>query len=223
MRSIAVVPASLVVAALVVIGAVVLMHAATPADHDPARLLATAAASAEPSGAVGADLIPLDPVTPPVEADGECAYWHATIDRVPMTMEQLAGASSAVVRAVVEDIGGAQWNTSDRNPPRDMEPAWWHVMRLVRLKPIEALIGEPGTTTVWVPGGTIGCLTFVVQGFEIDVGREYLFFLFDKEPSSAIEGTLQARQYWPIEGDAVSSPLEGKLPFEVVEERLAGS
>lgn len=141
-----------------------------------------------------------------------------------LSVQQWASASTAVVSGTVEEIGDAQWNTPDGKAPVNQPAAYWDVMRLIRLAPVDTLKGQLSSTTAWVPGGTIGCLTFVVEGYDVEVGQEYLFFMRDIDPDTGLQGTSRARLIWPIREDGtVSTPIDGRLSVVEIAERIAGS
>ena len=172
-----------------------------------------------------ADAIALDPVTPPEEpAPDDCAIWYGTTDRIALSVEQWASASTSVVRATVEDIGDTQWNTADGKAPASRKAESSDLMRLVKLAPSDTLKGQLSSTIAWIPGGTIGCLTYLMDEYAVKVGQEYLFFMRDLDPATGLKGTLRARLMWPIQADGtVSTPAEGRLSIVEIAKRIAGT
>lgn len=172
-----------------------------------------------------AAVTPLDPATPPESpSPDDCAIWQGTTDRLALSLEQWAAASTSVVRATVADIGDAQWNTIDGRAPAGRQPQPADFMRLIKLAPAETMKGELSSTIAWIPGGTIGCLTFNIDEYSVEIGQEYLFFMRDLDPATGLQGTIRARLLWPIEADGrVTTPSDGKLSVAEIAARVAGA
>jgi hypothetical protein len=224
-------PSGLLVGILIAAGVLVLGQTAGPAEGVREKESSSGprggGAATVPASAAAppvADAIALDPVTPPEEpAPDDCAIWYGTIDRFALSLEQWAAASTSVVRATVEDIGDTQWNTADGKAPAGRKAESSDLMRLIQLAPGDTLKGQLSSTIAWIPGGTIGCLTYLIDEYAVTVGQEYLFFMRDLDPATGLKGALRARLMWPIEADGtVSTPAEGRLSIVEIAKRIVG-
>lgn len=220
-------PLTLVVATAFVVAALV---SRPSLDQKPESAVAqqpsakTSIGAPAPSLGPGAGAIQLDPASPPQEpSEDQCAFWQTTIDRMGLSVEQWAAASTAVLHGTVEDIGEAQWNTRDGKPPIGEKPiAYSDLLRLIRIAPAESLKGQLSSDVLWIPGGTIGCVTFIAEGFDLEVGGEYVFFLRDLEPLSGLTGIPRARLVWPIQKDGtVATQIDGSLSIDTFRERVS--
>jgi hypothetical protein len=154
----------------------------------------------------------LDPSTAPAELPGDCDPHYGTLDRIQLPVQARAAASHSVVRGTVDAIGQAQWNTPGTKPPDAKLANSLDVMRLFRVTGATTLAGEAISADVfWVPGGTIGCVTFTIGGYDMEVGEEYLFFLAANDAKSGPAGTLEANEIWPVVDGVVTTPTEGKM------------
>jgi hypothetical protein len=141
-----------------------------------------------------------------------------------LSVEQWAAGSSAVVLGTVGDIGDAQWNTKDGMPPTQVPPAYSDVMRLIRIDQMETLKGQLTSSTAWIPGGTIGCLTFVVDEYTPVIGSKYVFFMRDLDPLTGLKGTSRVRLMWPVNDDGtVATQIDGSLSLDEFRALVAGS
>jgi hypothetical protein len=185
------------------------------------------AASAMPSSAPGSSLptadalVALDPVSPPEELPGPCLGHDTIYDRARTTVEEDVANSTAVVIGTITGIGGGQWNTPGGNAPNVDHLSGWSVIRFLRVGVDTVVNGKaPGTVTLWVPGGQIGCQMFSVGGFAgIEVGSRDVFFLRNARPRSNVTGVDQAWQVWSMDGDRVATAFEGHLPVAALIER----
>lgn len=226
------IPSGLFVGTLLVFGAILVRATATPAPISDSTSSSHASTTVErgfgpsttpASQAVGS--FALDPALPPEEpSPDECAIWYGTTERMALPVEQWASSSTSVVRATVADVGDTQWNTPDGNAPAGRQAESSDFMRLIKLAPTDTLKGQLSSTTAWIPGGTIGCLTFIVDEYDVKIGQEYLFFMQDLDPATGLKGALRARLMLPIQPDGtVATPAEGKLSIVDIGKRITGT
>lgn len=222
-------PSGLFVGTLIVLAVLLLQPTTGPAGDSQSSgassrtdALSVPASTAVPRIDVG---VALDPATPPEEpSPDECAIWYGTTDRIALSVEHWALASTAVVRATVEDIGDTQWNTPNGKAPAERQAEASDFMRLIKLAPADIMKGQLTSTVARIPGGTIGCLTFILDEYDVKVGQEYLVFMRELDPATGLRGTLNARLMWPVEADGtVTTPVEGTLTVDEIGERIAGS
>ena len=234
-RSTASIPAAM---GLLVVGAV--LTAAVLSGRVDRRLpastpLATVrpvAASTSPTGSrpgrVG--LIPVDPARPPATLPPPCFSVTSIYDRAVTTPAEDALRSTSVVIGRVVDVGDAQWNTTDGEPPSPSRAAGpTDVVRLIRVDVEGQIRGAtvPKVSTVWIHGGTIGCTQFGISdaSLRLDTGDRFVVLLnadplrlrltggpFD--PSSG--GLLHAWQLWRISGARVTTEFERDLSLDVL-------
>lgn len=144
-----------------------------------------------------------------------CLTTGTSVDYVPVSVEQMALASDAVVIGRVVGVGAPQWNTEDGGPPQTRpEQDASRVMRLIRIAVDTPLVGRTGDRiTAWIPGGTIGCHEFRMDGFPdpIDAGASFAFFIDDVAPRTGLEGVVQAREMWAVTDGVVRTPIEGDI------------
>jgi hypothetical protein len=216
----------LAVIAAAVMSVIVLQQMASTdprTQPDVGGVLGASVAASTDAAIASSGTTPLDPPVAPEELPGECSAHSTIVERIPTSIEINADMSSAVIRATVDAIGRAQWNTPDGRAPDLDGLSAFQVMRLVRVVPVATLSGQATTSTFWIPGGTIGCQQFSATGFELERGAEYLFFLAANDPKSGLTGTLQVREAWPVVEGSVRSPSEGELSVDDVADRLANS
>ena len=82
-------------------------------------------------------------------------------------------------------------------------------MRLARVEVIEAFSGDLPSTLVAIPGGTVGCNTFVTDLVPTDlkVGAEVLLFTGSGKVSRGDQSTaVPVIEIWPVVDDSVSVP-----------------
>lgn len=176
--------------------------------------------TASDTGKQAAVLVPLAPAAEPKPLDRECSVFRTTVDELPLPATAMARDASTSIVGTIVAIGPAQWNTRDGLPPS--APADFNaeaVLRLIRVDVSQQLAGamQTGLLTVWIPGGSIGCHTFVMDGYPLTpaVGDKFAFFLQDKAPAAGISSVLRARAMWPIGADGlVTTPAEGKLTVD---------
>ena len=218
MRARAHFPFRLLALSVLVVGAAAMLRlgasaAASSGDMPPLPLAATVQPKiAQPSPVSSRAATQLDPATVPAELPGPCDPHYGTLDRIQLPVQARAAASQSVIRGTVEAIGQAQWNTLGAKPPEAKLANGLDVMRLFRVTALTTLAGEDAAADVfWVPGGTIGCVTFTIAGYDIEVGREYIFFLAANGAHAGPAGTLEAGEIWPVVGGVVETPTEGKI------------
>ena len=234
----------LVVATVAVIAAAVLggvalggrLASTGPATSDPGAARTNAPAigpsfAASPQDRPSSEsvaLVPLDPAQSPREIPPPCLI-HATMtDRLMTTPAQDATSSLTVLVGRVSGVGAAQWNTSDGQPPGEVDQDAGSVLRLVRIDVESTIRGVavPAVITVWIPGGTIGCQQYLIGGFRSDlaVGDRYVVFLRSGLPRTGLTGVFQAWQLWSISGDSVATEFTPNVRLqELLDQLRAGA
>jgi hypothetical protein len=169
-------------------------------------------------------LVPLDPAKPPREIPPPCLVHGTTTDRLVTTPAQDATSSLTVLVGRVNGVGSAQWNTTDSQPPGQIDQDAGSVLRLVRIAVESTIRGVPvpAVITVWIPGGTIGCQQYLIGGFgsDIAVGDRYVVFLRSGLPRTGLSGVFQAWQLWSISGDFVATEFTPNLRLEELLDQL---
>lgn len=224
------IPTGLLLLSLFAIAAVFTTRSPSPAV-EAGSLGPQPSAMSAPLTAVGPTKIPaeqqssseLDPGTPPEELPGGCDPHYGVVSWFfPLSVEAAAARSQAVVRATVDAAGTGQWNTPGGKAPDPRLASGLDVMHLVRLTEVTPVSGTtPSTLVVWVPGGTIGCVTFTIPDWDLRVGQEYLVFLASSEPAFGSKGTLRASEAWPIVDGLVQTPAEGRMSVANITAALA--
>jgi hypothetical protein len=153
-----------------------------------------------------------------VKALPGCNNYVSTVDSIPATVSMLTPVSSIVAIGTVADVGAAQWNTPDGQPPtsdEDYDAA--HVMRLVRIHVDRVAKGKAaGPITVWVQGGKIGCSEFITDKAPqaIVKGDKFALFLDAAQPKKAIKGVLHPIAMWAVTAKGITSPGDGTVSLD---------
>jgi hypothetical protein len=183
--------------------------------------------AASPPGQPSSDpvsLVPLDPAQPPRELPPPCLIHMTTTDQLITTPAQDATSSLTVLIGRVSDVGSAQWNTPDGQPPGKVDLDAGSVLRLVRIEVESTIRGVavPSVITVWILGGTIGCQQYLIGGFPRDVaiGDRYVVFLRSGLPRTGLTRVFQAWQLWSIRGDSVATESTPNVRLEELLDQL---
>lgn len=222
-------PAAILV--LVLLGVLVGGCSAAPSsDAIPAAASTPVSQSADPSPVVSFAAAPadvrLDPEEPPKPLPGDCGTYLTTLERAPTTIEMDVKTADAVILGRVTAIGAAQWNTTDGLPPARPDIEASRVMRLIHVEPETTITGKAeGLLTLWIQGGTIGCVQFLTSAVpdEINIGDRFAFFIGSQAPRNGLDVAQRVAQLWRIEGDHVISPVEGAVPLSAFQERASAA
>jgi len=136
--------------------------------------------------------------------------------------------SNGVVIGTVEEVGAARWDNAKGDRPSDeLEITVANVVRPVRVSVEERVAGAAPSPdeVLWVPGGTIGCHRFILQGIpDLKPGARYVFFLSSRQPSMARAGELAGVAIWPVdETSHVVTPEDGSVSLSDFRRRVQGS
>lgn len=210
---------------IVVVGVVATACAVAPSSGGVAAHSSSpgSVSAALRSGSVAAQ-VQLDPVQAPQPLADHCNDYGTMVERAATTIEMDTLASDAVVVGRVSDVGAAQWNTPDSLPPTRPDIDATRVMRLIRVEVESTVVGQAiPVLTLWIPGGTIGCNSFGISGIpqEFKDGERYAFFVGSAGPRTGLDSVLEVREMWPIENEAIISPVEGRIPLATFLERAS--
>ena len=155
----------------------------------------------------------LAPQTSPEPPSGECLDHTGIAEYVlPLTVEVMTRMSNGVVIGTVEEVGAARWDNAKGDRPSDE---------------LEITVGAAPSPdeVLWVPGGTIGCHRFILQGIpDLKPGARYVFFLSSRQPSMARAGELAGVAIWPVdETSHVVTPEDGSVSLSDFRRRVQGS
>ena len=169
--------------------------------------------------------VPIAPALPPQPIDSRCMSYATVVDRVPPTVEAMAHLRLLTVAGTVTAVGPAQWNTVDAAPPNSGDVGPYDVMRVVRIDLGSTLAGQTLSTplAIWIPGGTIGCSTFIESDAPISIepGQSFVLFLDNLQPRNGLQGAFHAVQLWPIaDNNIVSTPEDGPMTIAALTSRL---
>jgi hypothetical protein len=185
---------------------------------DPSPTSPAASEPTAPEPPVVVDDGPGPPLTPYVPADppsSECRTVMSVVDRAPMTLEGRFRVSDGAVLATVLEVGAAQWNTPDGQPPAEVDDlAPSAVMRLVRLSADHVWSGNIDPTfTASVAGGTIGCWTFVSdEAPEVVPGRQFALFFLGSPDRAGLDQVHATLTLWPVDREGrIVTPEDGRL------------
>ncbi len=148
----------------------------------------------------------LAPAVPAAAPAGECLRHSTVYDGVPATPDNLAKVSTSVLTATVKEVGPPRWKTADGKPPAARQDLTGEALvRLVRLSVDQNLAGEKSSDSIIieVPGGVIGCHTFDVSGYplEIQPGQQYVLFLDGGQSSTKLLNASRVMEMWPVAGN----------------------
>jgi hypothetical protein len=211
--------------AAVLLGALVACTANPGGAGSPAAQTTSAASSTSPATG-DMSLAPAQPAEPP---PGACLTYSTVYDKAPSTMAMLARISTDVVNATAQDVGPARWRTEDEAPPSAKHDLTGdRVMRLVRFSVDQDLAGKgtSGSVVVWIPGGSIGCHNFKVEGLPVDLkaGDQFVLFLNGHNaPIAALPTVPQVMEMWPVEGTVATSVDLGKVNFADLSAAMTGA
>jgi hypothetical protein len=178
------------------------------------------------SPTTGATSIALDPArspAPPPDCDGA----YSLLEWVePPSIDSVAPRASSIVVGTIIGVGAGQWNTETGQPPRDAEDIdpYLDVMTVVRVRVDEVLAGTTGPiTTVWFPGGKIGCATYSVSDYpgDVDMGQRFVVATRELTPRTGLEGVEQIEAMWRIDDHGrVSTLYDGTMPLSELAARV---
>ena len=186
-------------------------------------------AASDPTGnptvaqAVGLSLAPAEP---PGKPDGPCLNHVTTFDGLPKTTEMSTKISTAVVVATVDEVGPGRWRTAGELPPGRDGLEGFNVMRLVRFSVDPAALDGPsrkGSLVAWIPGGSVACHQFLVDGYpeNIKPGDRFALFLDDSQkPVSTLAGVPRVLAMWPVEGTDVATEAEGSMKITDLDQQV---
>jgi hypothetical protein len=148
-------------------------------------------------------------------------YWW------PMTVDNVAGASTDVFVGTFKSYTPTQWNTPDGKRPAgvvtDQTPA--HLIRHVVIDQPRAIRGRVGDAAhARINGGDLGCDHYIQSdNLGLTTGQRYVFFCIP--PPSSAGGPLDdvwLYQAWPIgSDDIVQTGLDGAIPLSQLESKVA--
>lgn len=195
-------------------GALVILGTAADPVIGPAAGAARFTPSQAPEGLTAIDLSPSNPAEEP---PGGCVVYVTSYDSVPLTAERVSRVSTSVIIGTVEQVGPARWRTADEKAPNERQDLGADVvMRMLRISVDDNLAGakSQGTIVVWIDGGVIGCHEFEDAFYPLDVkaGDRYAFFLdANRNPLKDVTGVARVVQMWAINGDSVTTPVDGQV------------
>lgn len=146
----------------------------------------------------------------------ECGTSMVSRDAPEPTIANRAAVASAVVIATVVEVSPPRWNTDDGAAPEAARPpAGAHIYTPVTITVDDAVKGlETEELTVRVPGGTVGCYSFVFDNTpDLKAGAQYAFFLAPgvDAAGNSEAAELTVNEAWPVvDGATVVTPLDGE-------------
>lgn len=224
---------SVVVFAAVLAGLVVSTPrsgAGSPASSAPPALVTAAGGTEGPSATVprietaspeGPTAPALD-TAPPATTAADCVVTRVMSERMPLTLQNVASASSAALVAEFEGYESATWNTSDGSrPARPSIHGSEKLYRPAKLRISDVLTGSVtgATITARVDGGKLGCDSYDFDySPDLKIGQSYLFFLgYSVDASGTATSDLSLVEAWPIRSDgSIVTPLEGETTINEV-------
>jgi hypothetical protein len=169
---------------------------------------------------------PQTPDAPAEPPNAECMTVVSSVDRVPMTLEGRLKTQDGAVLATVLDVGPAQWNTPDGEPPADIHDVTASdVIRLVRLSADQVWSGDIADTfTTSVVGGRIGCWNFVSDEVpEVLLGKQFAIFFLGSPNRAGLEGVRSTVTLWPVDEEGrIVTPEDGRLTAAEFTQRVDG-
>src|SRR5574337_1513973 len=159
-----------------------------------------------------------------VHASG-CADIVVFIDYVPLSLDNVALASDAIVVGTFTGYGPSAWNTPGGVAPVTISAgSAAHLYRPVRIVVEQTFRGSATLlAAARTDGGDLGCVHYRVEPDPaLEVGHRYVLFF---SPAQDSGGRLVAIpllfQAWPIDGnDMVRSPLDGTIPLAQVSQAV---
>ena len=156
--------------------------------------------------------------TTPASPSPGCANILVTVQWWPMTMANLAQASSVIVAGTFLGYGQAAWNTPSGAAPAtvsDSSPA--HLVRAAQIDTSQVLRGSAAAVaSARVDGGDLGCVHYRYDdALALQPNLRYVFF-FQPAMDSASNplSSLWLYQAWPLSpADVIQTTLEGAVPL----------
>lgn len=222
------------IAAVVVVAIIAIAALSSRTTPDPALGSGTSPVSGtratEPPRAAAipdANAIALAPARPAQPPKGECLRHVEISDGVAPSIKGFARISTDVVQATVVEVGPSRWRNDTEEPPLERHEYWGDaVMRLVRLSVTHdlAYLGKEGTIVAWIPGGAIGCHSFEVAGYPLDIKVDQSYVLFlnaNSAPIASLQAVPKAGQIWPVEGSVANSADLGEVSLQDISSEVA--
>jgi hypothetical protein len=182
-------------------------------------------AAASPTKGMGPDETPRLASTQ--TQDPNCINVQTNVDWWPMTVDNVAGASTDVIVGTFKSYTPAQWNTPDGKRPAgvvtDQMPA--HLIRhvvIVQPRAIRGRVGDAARSRV--SGGDLGCdHYFQSDDLSLTPDQRYVFFYIALPPSAGgPPDDAWLYQAWPISSDdIVQTSLDGAIPLSQLESKVA--
>jgi hypothetical protein len=159
--------------------------------------------------------------------DPSCINVQTNVDWWPMTIDNVAGASTDVIVGTFKSYAPTQWNTPDGKRPAgvvtDETPA--HLIRHVVIDQPRAIRGKVGDAAhSRVNGGDLGCDHYIQSdSLGLTPDQRYVFFYIPVPSSEAgPPNDVWLYQAWPIgSDDIVQTGLDGDIPLAQLESKVA--
>jgi hypothetical protein len=153
-----------------------------------------------------------------------------TGDGPPLTIKYTTSTAQTVAVGDVVEVGSPTWNTPNGLSP-DLSTRWPRgviIYTPITIRTEATFKGSlPSTVVIEVPGGTLGCHNYLVEGQTIPaVGSRLVLFLGPSVNSAGVSDSSKPTSFedWPVGvSDMVQTPAEGSVSLDNLRQIAAGA